>query len=108
MLWIVLQVFLGIGSVWFDGRLFGGNPRAKLVWKYHRCAAIHFALLLKPFISRCCRLSGYLLFPLLLLTAFLGGLWSHFVTRNTVLPVRIILFGVAPLCALIAVLVRIR
>lgn len=54
------------------------------------------------------RLSGYLLFPLLLLTAFFGGLWSHFITRNAVLPVRIILFGVAPLCVLFSVFVRIR
>ncbi|KAI0736612.1 hypothetical protein C8Q72DRAFT_800723 [Fomitopsis betulina] len=89
VVWIVAQVFLGIASVWFDGRFFGGNRQAKLVWKYHR-------------------LSGYLLFPLLLLTAFLGGLWSHFITRNAVLPVRIILFGVAPLCVLFSVFVRIR
>jgi len=87
--WVVVQVFVGIGSVWFDGRLFGGNPKAKLVWKYHR-------------------LSGYLLFPLLLFTVFLGGLWSHFSTRNTVLAVRIVLFGVAPLVLLVAVYMRVR
>lgn len=34
---MVLQVALGGGSVWFNGRLFGGNPRAKMLWKYHRC-----------------------------------------------------------------------
>ncbi|EPT00163.1 hypothetical protein FOMPIDRAFT_1023929 [Fomitopsis schrenkii] len=89
VIWIVIQVFIGIGSVWFDGRFFGGKSKAKLVWKYHR-------------------LSGYLLLPLLLFTAFLGGLWSHFVASNTALPVRIILFGVAPLCVLVGVFVRIR
>ncbi|KZT74199.1 hypothetical protein DAEQUDRAFT_721082 [Daedalea quercina L-15889] len=89
LFWIVFQVFLGIGSVWFDGRLFGGNPRAKLVWKYHR-------------------LSGYVLFPLLVFTAFLGGLWSHFSTRHAALAVRVILFGVAPLVLLGAMFARIR
>lgn len=34
--WLVIQVVVGGGSVWFGGRLFGGNPKAKLVWKYHR------------------------------------------------------------------------
>ncbi|KAH9931002.1 uncharacterized protein B0H18DRAFT_992213 [Fomitopsis serialis] len=87
--WVVVQVFIGVGSVWFNGRLFGGTPKARLVWKYHR-------------------LSGYLLYPLLLFTAFLGGLWSHFSTGNTVLPVRIVLFGVAPLVLLVAVYVRVR
>ncbi|KAH9829196.1 uncharacterized protein C8Q71DRAFT_791587 [Rhodofomes roseus] len=87
--WMVVQVFIGIGSVWFDGRLFGGNSSAKLVWKYHR-------------------LSGYLLFPLLLFTAFLAGIWSHFTTRNTVLALRVILFGVAPLVLLLAVCARVR
>ena len=34
--WILFQVFVGVGSVWFDGRLFGGGMKAKAVWKYHR------------------------------------------------------------------------
>ena len=38
MAWLVIQVIAGGGSVWFGGRLFGGNPKAKLVWKYHRYA----------------------------------------------------------------------
>lgn len=33
---LVVQIVLGGGSVWFNGRLFGGNPKAKLLWKYHR------------------------------------------------------------------------
>ncbi|KAI0928399.1 hypothetical protein AcW1_005654 [Taiwanofungus camphoratus] len=36
--WMLVQVALGGGSVWLNGRLFGGNPRAKHVWKYHRYA----------------------------------------------------------------------
>lgn len=42
------QVFVGAGSVWFEGNLFGGGLKAKSLWKYHR-------------------VSGYLLFPLFLL-----------------------------------------
>jgi len=34
--WILCQVFIGAGSVWFDGKLFGGGMKAKAVWKYHR------------------------------------------------------------------------
>lgn len=33
--WMVVQMAVGGGSVWFGGRLFGG-PKAKLLWKYHR------------------------------------------------------------------------
>ena len=35
-IWILLQAFVGAGSVWFDGKLFGGGMKAKGVWKYHR------------------------------------------------------------------------
>lgn len=34
--WVLFQVFVGAGSVWFDGKLFGGGMKAKAVWKYHR------------------------------------------------------------------------
>ncbi|KAL0947339.1 hypothetical protein HGRIS_013458 [Hohenbuehelia grisea] len=54
MVWILLQVALGGGSVWFKGVAFGGGAKAKAVWKYHR-------------------LSGYLLFPLLLFVGYLGA-----------------------------------
>lgn len=30
------QLFLGAGSVWYQGALFGGGMKAKSVWKYHR------------------------------------------------------------------------
>lgn len=36
MLWIIFQVLLGGGSVWFGGKAFGGGMKAKLLWKYHR------------------------------------------------------------------------
>lgn len=35
-IWILFQVFVGAGSVWFGGKLFGGGMKAKAVWKYHR------------------------------------------------------------------------
>ena len=34
--WVLLQVFVGAGSVWFGGKLFGGGMKAKAIWKYHR------------------------------------------------------------------------
>jgi hypothetical protein len=36
IIWIVLQVSIGAGSVWFGGAIFGGGDKAKLVYKYHR------------------------------------------------------------------------
>ncbi|KAJ7261395.1 hypothetical protein B0H12DRAFT_1106619 [Mycena haematopus] len=56
--WIFIQVLLGGGSVWFGGAAFGGGAKAKAIWKYHR-------------------LSGYVLFLLLISTAHIGGAWSH-------------------------------
>ncbi|KZT03516.1 uncharacterized protein LAESUDRAFT_729101 [Laetiporus sulphureus 93-53] len=87
--WLLLQVLLGGGSVWFNGRLVGGNHRAKLVWKYHR-------------------LSGYLLFLLLLLTTHLGGAWSNWAAVNSPLVVRWIAYIIAPVVILAAILMRIR
>jgi cytochrome b-561 domain containing protein 2 len=34
--WLVGQVMLGGGSVWFGGAAFGGGMKAKMIWKYHR------------------------------------------------------------------------
>lgn len=34
--WLIFQAFVGAGSVWFGGKLFGGGMKAKAVWKYHR------------------------------------------------------------------------
>ncbi|KAF5386876.1 hypothetical protein D9615_001682 [Tricholomella constricta] len=36
--WLLVQVGLGGGSVWFNGAAFGGGAKAKAVWKYHRRA----------------------------------------------------------------------
>ncbi|KAI0747970.1 hypothetical protein C8Q80DRAFT_1169371 [Daedaleopsis nitida] len=87
--WMVAQVIIGGGSVWFNGKLFGGNPKAKLLWKYHR-------------------LSGYLLFPLFLLAAYLGGAWSSWSEKNSAYVVRLLAFTLSPIVLLGAVLVRVR
>lgn len=55
---LFVQVLLGGGSVWFNGRAFGGNPRAKLVWKYHRYVGFHFAFSSSAELARI-QLSGY-------------------------------------------------
>ncbi|CCM03861.1 uncharacterized protein FIBRA_06011 [Fibroporia radiculosa] len=87
--WIITQAFIGGGSVWFGGRLFGGNPQAKLVWKYHR-------------------LSGYFLLPMLLFTAHLGGAWSDWVTTHSWHFLRIIAYIVCPILTFVGVFIRIR
>jgi hypothetical protein len=35
--WLLGQIFIGVGSAWNDGALFGGGAKAKALWKYHRC-----------------------------------------------------------------------
>ncbi|KAH9951275.1 hypothetical protein B0H21DRAFT_274188 [Amylocystis lapponica] len=87
--WMVMQIAVGSGSVWLRGRLFGGNPYAKRVWKYHR-------------------LSGYLLFPLLLGTTHLGGVWSHWAQGHVGEIMRLLVYSIAPAALLVAILVRIR
>ncbi|KAG7086682.1 hypothetical protein E1B28_002620 [Marasmius oreades] len=89
MVWLLLQVVLGGGSVWFNGAAFGGGARAKAVWKYHR-------------------LSGYLLFFFLLLTVNLGGAWSQWGQRNFSYTMRLMVFVVSPASILTAVYSRIR
>jgi len=86
--WILFQVIIGAGSVWFDGKLFGGGMKAKSIWKYHR-------------------LSGYVLFPLLILTSSLGG-WSRWATKHSLFSTRIIAYTLFPLILLLSVLFRIR
>ncbi|KAL1944751.1 hypothetical protein VTO73DRAFT_3181 [Trametes versicolor] len=86
--WMVVQMVVGGGSVWFGGRLFGG-PKAKMLWKYHR-------------------LSGYLLFPLFLLAAYLGGAWSSWTTGNSPYVVRLLAFTISPIVLLVAILARMR
>jgi hypothetical protein len=89
LLWISAQVSFGGSSVWFDGKLLGGGGKAKALWKYHR-------------------LSGYMLFPLLLVTSHLGGGWSTWVVDNSHFFVRLVTFTIAPLILLGAVVVRVR
>ncbi|KAJ3515957.1 hypothetical protein NLJ89_g1418 [Agrocybe chaxingu] len=89
MLWLIFQVILGGGSVWYGGWLFGGGVKAKALWKYHR-------------------LSGYLLFPVLLFSTHLGGAWSSWGAKHTIWIIRFIAYTVAPLGILIGVYTRIR
>lgn len=35
-IWMIIQIFLGAGSIWNGGSLFGGGMKAKAIWKYHR------------------------------------------------------------------------
>ncbi|KAH7877901.1 uncharacterized protein C8R40DRAFT_1039565 [Lentinula edodes] len=87
--WIVIQILIGGGSIWFGGKAFGGGMKAKSVWKYHR-------------------LSGYILFPLLLITVDLGGALSHWGEKNVPLPIRLVAYVFAPLVCLVAILSRMR
>ncbi|KAJ3867401.1 hypothetical protein EV359DRAFT_78650 [Lentinula novae-zelandiae] len=87
--WIVIQILIGGGSIWFGGKAFGGGMKAKSVWKYHR-------------------LSGYILFPLLLVTVDLGGALSHWGEKNVPLPIRLVAYVFAPLVCLVAILSRMR
>lgn len=88
-IFMVVQIVLGGGSVWFDGALFGGNPKAKLVWKYHRAV-------------------GYTAFSLCLITAHLGGAWSNFAVNNSWWVVRALVYTFAPAALLAAVFSRVR
>ncbi|KAJ4501836.1 hypothetical protein C8R41DRAFT_892397 [Lentinula lateritia] len=87
--WIVIQILIGGGSIWFGGKAFGGGMKAKSVWKYHR-------------------LSGYILFPLLLVIVDLGGALSHWGEKNVPLPIRLVAYVFAPLVCLVAILSRMR
>jgi hypothetical protein len=54
------------------------------------------------------RLSGYVLFPLLLITAHLGGAWSTWVRSHSHLSMRLVAYTVAPIVTLVAVYARVR
>ncbi|KDR81435.1 hypothetical protein GALMADRAFT_239336 [Galerina marginata CBS 339.88] len=89
MVWLLFQIFLGAGSVWFGGALFGGGMQAKALWKYHR-------------------LSGYILFSLLLFTVNLGGAWSNWGAKYTLWIVRFVAYTIAPMVVLVGVYARVR
>lgn len=65
-------------------------------------------MLLLIICGSCLSLSGYLLFPLFLLAAYLGGAWSNWSTGNSAFLVRLLAFTVSPIVLLAAVLVRVR
>jgi len=87
--WMFIQMFLGAGSVWYGGVLFGGGAKAKSIWKYHR-------------------LSGYLLFPFFLITIMIGGGWSDWTTASMATIARVFTFGIAPAAILIGLWSRAR
>jgi len=89
LLWLLLQALLGGASVWYSGALLGGPAKAKLLWKYHR-------------------LSGYILFPTLLLTAHLGGTYSTWMTMNAGFFLRFGAYTVAPALIVCTVYSRVR
>lgn len=87
LVWMLLQIAIGGGSVWFGGRLFGRNPKS--VYKYHRA-------------------SGYPLLVLLLLVVHLGGAWSGFALNNMSIISRFVVFLVAPAMVAFGIGSRIR
>ncbi|KAL5486192.1 hypothetical protein ACEPAI_7237 [Sanghuangporus weigelae] len=89
VVWMVIQMLLGGLSVWFGGRAFGGGMKAKSVWKYHRA-------------------SGYLLFPLFLMTIAVGGNYSDWTTSKANVGVRVLLYTLAPIFALVGLWSRLR
>ncbi|THH13615.1 hypothetical protein EW146_g6631 [Bondarzewia mesenterica] len=87
--WLVVQFSFGAASVWFDGAALGGGLKAKRLWKYHR-------------------LSGYILLPLVFVTANFGGAWSTWTTSSSAHGVRLIAYTIAPLVILTSLYIRLR
>ncbi|KAK7023900.1 cytochrome b561 domain-containing protein [Favolaschia claudopus] len=87
--WMFVQVVLGGGSVWFGGAAFGGGYKAKAVWKYHR-------------------LSGYVLFALLMFTAHIGGAWSNWGMKYSPWILRVLAYGVSLAACAAGVYIRLR
>jgi hypothetical protein len=104
--WIFIQVLLGGGSVWFGGAAFGGGSRAKAVWKYHRLAGI--ASRRRPGLTNARRLSGYVLFLLLMFTAHIGGAWSHWGIKYIPWSMRVLAYGAALGACIAGVYIRLR
>jgi cytochrome b-561 domain-containing protein 2 len=86
---MVGQITFGALSIWSDGVVFGGGAKAKALWKYHR-------------------LSGYILFSMLLMTTHLAGTWSNWAAKYTAVPIRLIAYTVAPAVMLIGTFSRVR
>ncbi|KAI0340499.1 hypothetical protein BDW22DRAFT_1430657 [Trametopsis cervina] len=86
---MLVQIILGGGSVWFNGALFGGNPGAKLLWKYHRAV-------------------GYVAFTLMLITLHLGGAWSSWANEHIAFIARVLAYSFAPVALALAICFRVR
>ncbi|EJD05729.1 uncharacterized protein FOMMEDRAFT_132182 [Fomitiporia mediterranea MF3/22] len=87
--WLTVQTIIGCASVWFGGAALGGGMKAKSVWKYHRA-------------------SGYVLYPLLMYAAHLGGAWSTFSNSHAGHLMRLIAYSIGPIITVVAVYSRIR
>ncbi|KAF7359381.1 hypothetical protein MSAN_01280700 [Mycena sanguinolenta] len=103
--WIFVQVLLGGGSVWFGGAAFGGGVKAKAIWKYHRLVDFSPVHLMAFNVHR---LSGYVLFLLLILTAHLGGAWSNWGNKYSPWSMRILAYSVALGACVAGLYMRIR
>lgn len=106
---MIVQILLGGLSVWRGGSAFGGGAKAKKVWRYHRyvfsfpCDSSESLTYIMQQSA-----SGYLLFPLFLMTAAVGGNYSDWSTNNVNLVVRLLVFTVAPVFILLGLWSRIR
>jgi len=85
--WMLIQIAIGGGSVWYGGRLFGRDPKA--VFKYHRA-------------------SGYGLLVMFMVVIHVGGFWSTFSVKNGSTAIRIICYIVSPITVLVAIGTRAR
>ncbi|KAG9015415.1 hypothetical protein FRB94_000019 [Tulasnella sp. JGI-2019a] len=86
---LTIQVLIGGGSVWFGGRVFGGEDRAKAIYKYHR-------------------ISGYVIVVLLLVTIHLSGGYADWVVGHTSKTERVIFYTVLPVLTLFGIGWRVR
>ncbi|KAF8906003.1 hypothetical protein CPB84DRAFT_1726619 [Gymnopilus junonius] len=107
MAWLFFQMFLGAGSVWSGGVLFGGGMKAKALWKYHRQVP-EGNVYPRSHQSMPYRVSGYILFPLLLFTVHLGGAWSTWGSKYASWFVRFVSYTAAPLAIILGVYTRLR
>jgi cytochrome b-561 domain containing protein 2 len=105
VIWLVLQIGIGAGTVWFGGNICGGGAKAKAVYKYHRSA---FGVNLRLITYGFPRLSGYVLLPWLLITVHLAGAWSTWMVNHTTFTTSLITYTIAPAIVLISVYARMR
>ncbi|KZV84066.1 hypothetical protein EXIGLDRAFT_299763 [Exidia glandulosa HHB12029] len=87
-LWLVAQVVLGGGSVWFNGKLFGRDP--KRMWKWHRA-------------------SGYALFLVFNAVLWLGVYYtSPVLTNSSSFFTLLVVYNIAPLAVMFGIYSRAR